>query len=106
VSTYWKRETERTRAEAAHLMAELEVCARARSEAEKLSERLRYALAELVIAVTFGPESDLPNGAGRGYEARVPLGFVMLSRAALAESPSITTEAGPQRSRDERTMST
>ncbi len=49
-------------------------------------ERLRAALRELLVAVKFGPISNLnPDNASAnpGYMARIPIGFVDTAEAAL-----------------------
>ncbi len=58
------------------LAAEVQVCEKYGAALKDAIRALVEAGDALMTAVTFGPESDLPNGTGRGYMARVPIGFV------------------------------
>lgn len=47
--------------------------------------RIAKAARALITAVTFAGASDLPNDAGEGYMARVPMQFISDMEAALAD---------------------
>ena len=55
---------------------------------------IREALEALLTAVTYDGLKELPNGAGKGYFARVPDAFVDNARAALESQAAAPAEGG------------